>query len=165
MNGTLPAGCDARLQRFAAYLAAKAPAGKLPGRQHIEPLEIPHLLEYLTLLDVIRQPNGDLRYRIRLAGTHVVNLLGIDGTGKFVDEILNTDCGLDIIRAYKDMVTTKKPQYLDGELRGKGRGHVTFQRAGFPLARNGEDVDMLVLMMVGFGAVKPRLVRRNSEGG
>lgn len=163
MCGTLPVTCDARMQRFAEYLAAKAPPGRLPGRQHIEPTEIPGLLPYLTLLDVVPQPNGDLRYRIRLAGTHIVDLLGIDGTGKFVDEILTTDCGSDVIRGYRDMVSTRQPQYLDGSLRGKGREHITFQRIGFPLARNGEDVDMLVLMMVGFDPRKQKFVGEHHE--
>jgi len=41
-------------RRLADYLAAKAPAGKLPGRQHIDPLEIPDLLSWIMLIDAFR---------------------------------------------------------------------------------------------------------------
>lgn len=135
-------------QRLAEYLASKAPQGKLPGRQHIDPSEIPDLLPYIALIEVVPQESGNPRYRIRLAGTQVVNILGADGTGKFVDEMLTTEEGAKIVRAYDEILRTKQPQYLDGRLRVSGRGHVPFQRIAFPLARNGEDVDMLIFMFV-----------------
>ncbi len=85
----LPSDCDVRIRRFADYLASKAPSGKLPGRQDIVPHEIPDLLPYLMLYDIVPQPSGNaIRYRTRLAGTHVVELLGGDPTGKFVDDVL-----------------------------------------------------------------------------
>jgi hypothetical protein len=42
-----------RFQRLADYLARKAPPGKLPGRQHVEPTEIVELLPWIMLIDVI----------------------------------------------------------------------------------------------------------------
>jgi hypothetical protein len=120
----------------------------LPGRQHIDPAEIPDLLAYLTLTDVVPQANGIPRYRIRLSGTEVVGILGVDGTGKFVDEVLTTSEGTEVIGAYSEILITRKPQYLGGVLRAKGREHVPFQRVAFPLARNGVDVDMLIFMFV-----------------
>ena len=84
----LPHDCDPRLRRFAAYMAAKAVPGFLPGRQHIVPPEIPDLLPHIMLYDLVPGPHGGPRYRTRLVGTCVVELLGADTTGKFVDEIL-----------------------------------------------------------------------------
>jgi hypothetical protein len=148
MGGAIPADYDPRFQRLADYLAAKAPPGKLPGRQHIDPTEIPDLLSYVTLIEVVKQADGDPRYRVRLAGTQVVELLGVDGTGKFVDEILTTPDGAAIIRTYKDMLLSKEPQPLHGALRGHGRDHVPFQRVAFPLARDGVNVDMLLFLIL-----------------
>lgn len=144
----LPVDCDRRLRRLADYLASKAPPGMLPGRQHIDPAEIPDLIAYLTLTDVVQQATGIPRYRIRLCGTEVVRILGVDGTGKFVDEVLTTSDGAEVIEAYSEILNTRKPQYLDGVLRTKGREHIPFQRIAFPLARNGVDIDMLVFMFV-----------------
>jgi hypothetical protein len=148
MSGVIPADYDQRFRRLADYLASKVPPGKLPGRQHIDPTDIPDLLPYVTLIEVVPQPDGDPRYRIRLAGTQVVELLGVDGTGKFVDEILTTPEGAAIIRTYKDMLESKVPQPLHGALRGHGRDHIPFQRVAFPLARDGINVDMLLFLIL-----------------
>ncbi len=75
-------------------------------------------------------------------------MLGVDGTGKFVDEVLTTCAGAEIIRAYIEILRTKQPQYRDGSLSSKDRSHVPFQRVAYPLARDGENVDMLIFMLV-----------------
>ena len=150
MDIVLPPGCDPRLRRLAEYLAGKVAPGKLPGRQHIDPAQIPDLLPCLVLYDVVSQPNGGARYRTRLAGTKVVEILGDEMTGKFLDEMLPTVSGSEIIRQYDGIVETKQPHYLEGNLRNRGREHILFQRIAFPLARDGEEVDMLVMIMVGF---------------
>jgi hypothetical protein len=146
----LPPGCDTRLKRFADYLREKARHGKLPGRQDIEPVEIPDLLPYLVLYDVVPQESGCPRYRTRLVGTRVVELLGDETTGKFLDDILPIKKGAEIIGEYDRILATKQPRYLEGRLSNRDRGHILFQRIVFPLARNGEEVDMLAMIMVGF---------------
>jgi hypothetical protein len=150
MDIVLPPGCDPRLRRFAEYLAAKAAPGKLLGRQHIDPAEIPDLLPWLVLYDVVPQESGGPRYRVRLAGTRVVEILGDETTRKYLDEMLPTVGGLEIIRQYDQIVATRQPHYFEGNLRNRGREHILFQRIAFPLAHDGETVDMLVMIMVGF---------------
>lgn len=146
----LPPAYDPRIERFSVYLAAKAPPGKLPGRQHIDPHEITDLLPYLMLYDVVPQASDDPRYRTRLIGTHAAELLGTGATGRFIDEILPAVRGAEIIGHYNQILIAKQPHYFEGTLTNIGREHIRFQRAGFPLARNGENVDMLVLIMIGF---------------
>lgn len=146
----LPPSCDPRLKRFAEYLSRKAAPGKLPGRQHIDPLEIPDLLCHLVIHDIVPQANGNRRYRIRLAGTKVVELFGSDGTRQFLDERLPSPKGTLILGHFDRVVETKQPHYFEGKLSRGEREHILIQRICFPLARNGEDVDMLVLVVVGF---------------
>jgi hypothetical protein len=150
MDIALPPGCDARLKRFATYLAERAPHGRLPGRQDIEPVEIPDLLPYLVLYDVVPQESGCPRYRTRLVGTRVVELLGDETTGKFLDDILPLKRGAEIIGQYDRILATKQPHYLEGRLSNRGREHILFQRVVFPLARDGAEIDMLAMIMVGF---------------
>lgn len=133
---------DARFERLRDYLAAKAPPGKLPGRQHIEPLEITDLLQYLMLVDVVPQPDGEPRFRFRLIGTAVVELHGTDLTGKFVDQALVI--GASAVTRFRDIVQSRQPRHHAGEVFIPGREHTTFERMSFPLARDGENVDMLV---------------------
>lgn len=148
MNVDLPADCDPRFRRLADYLEAKAPPGKLPGRQHINPAEIPDLLPHVTLLEVVAAPPAAPRYRFRLVGSEVAAMQGTDRTGQFIDEILVSAAGMAIIRGYHEMLRTKRPRYLTGFFASDSRQHVAFQRCAFPLARNGEEVDMLLIMFV-----------------
>jgi hypothetical protein len=135
-----------RFRRLADYLAAKAPPGKLPGRQHIDPLEIPDLLPYLMLIDVVPQAAGEPRYRIRLMGTEVVAIKGSDGTGKFAEDVLTDREGAAIVRRYGDILRTRQPQHRRGVVAASGREHVHYERIAFPLAADGENVDMLIFV-------------------
>ena len=137
---------NARFRRLADYLAAKAPQGKLPGRKHIDPLELADLLPWVMLIDVMPQRNGSPRYRIRLVGTEIVAIQGSDGTGKYVDEVLTGNEGAEVIRGYGEILRTREPQYRRGNVPVAGRGHVPYERIAFPLASDGEHVDMLMFV-------------------
>jgi len=56
--------------------------GGLPRRRDFDPLAMPHLLGYLMIVDVLRDP---LRFRVRLHGTEHVALMEHDWTGRLVD--------------------------------------------------------------------------------
>lgn len=137
-----------RFRRLADYLCARTAPGRLPGRQHIEPTEIADLLPWLMLVDVIEQPSGGTRYRIRLVGTEVVAIQGSDGTGRFVDDVLNDGNAAAIIDGYNDIVCSRRPQYHEGVVATQGRDHVPYRRIAFPLARDGAHVDMLLFVFV-----------------
>lgn len=146
MNATSEIERNARFRRLAEYLAAKAPPGQLPGRKHIDPLELADLLPWVMLIDVIPQTSGEPRYRIRLVGTEVVSIQGSDGTGKFVDEVLTGSDGAAVIRRYGEILRTRQPQYRRGNVATQGREHVPYERVVFPLASDGEHVDMLLFI-------------------
>jgi hypothetical protein len=132
-----------RFQELATYLAAKAPDGKLPGRHHIDPTEIPRLLPHLTLIDVVRTDSG-LRYRVRLVGTDVAAKTAIEVTGKWLDEAFPAEAAATIAAAYDDVVATHKPHHWASVITVPGREHIRFERVIFPLASDGETVDMLI---------------------
>jgi hypothetical protein len=137
-----------RFRRLADYLASKAPPGKLPGRQHIEPMDIPDLLPHLMLIDVVPQPAGKNRYRVRLVGTAAVAIQGSDATGRFADQILTAPKGTELLEGYYEIVRTRQPQYHRGVVATPGRDHVDYERIAFPLAADGEHVDMLIFVFV-----------------
>lgn len=72
-----------RAQRLYGYWRSIAPQGALPGRQHFDPMDVPDLLSCLWLLDVQRDP---FRLRYRLAGTAIVEAIGREVTGQWLDE-------------------------------------------------------------------------------
>jgi hypothetical protein len=74
---------DPDLRRLYDYWRAIAPEGRLPGRVHFDPLDVPSLLPRISLLEVHRAP---LRYRFRVAGTFLVQFYKFDPTGQWYDE-------------------------------------------------------------------------------
>jgi hypothetical protein len=79
------AAWHAQLRRLHRYwLGLCRPDGRLPGRQHLDPLAIPDLLPQLWMLDVQREP---FRLRYRLVGTKVDLIAGISMTGRWMDEV------------------------------------------------------------------------------
>jgi hypothetical protein len=132
-----------RFQKLATYLAAKAPNGKLPGRQHVDPVEIPRLLPYLSLVDVVRDA-GALRYRFRLIGTDVVAKTAKDVTGKWVEDAFPAEAAAAIIQAYDGVVATRTPHHWANVMAVPGREHIRFERIVFPLASDGKTIDMLI---------------------
>ncbi len=80
---------SSRLQEFAAYLEGKRAGGKAIDRTSIDPIvEIPRLANALLLIERIRlgQPD-ESRFRIRLVGTGLAAVAGVDFTGRWLDEI------------------------------------------------------------------------------
>ncbi|MDE2166528.1 MAG: PAS domain-containing protein [Alphaproteobacteria bacterium] len=129
-------------------MPARRPPGKLPGRQHVEPTEIVELLPWIMMIEVIAVPDAETRYRIRLVGTEVVAIQGSDGTGKYVEEVLDTNDVAAILRGYGEILRTRRPEYRAGIVATTGREHVPYRRVAFPLARDGEHVDMLLFVFV-----------------
>jgi len=137
-----------RFRRLSDYLASKAPFGKLPGRQHIEPTEIADLIPWIMLVDIITQADGEPRYRIRLVGTEVVNIQGSDRTGQYVQQVLDSAEATAIMQGYGEIIRSHVPGYRAGVVATVGRDHVHYRRIAFPLARDGEHVDMLIFVFV-----------------
>lgn len=72
-----------RVRAFYDYWLRIHPPGRLPGRQHFDPCDIPKLLAGIWLIDVQRVP---LRLRYRLIGTDIVKALGREMTGEWLDD-------------------------------------------------------------------------------
>jgi hypothetical protein len=81
----VPDGADPRIVAFHRYWLSIAPApGTLPGRQHFDPIDIPELLPFVWLLDIVGRPP---RFRYRLLGTSFSDRPLLDATGKFMDDL------------------------------------------------------------------------------
>lgn len=139
-----PAAADPRFREFFAYWHSKAPPGLLPGRQHIDPLDIPHLLPGIVLLDVVPE-GGRHRFRFRLVGTDFVETVGADHTGRFVDEVVLHLVKYEALRdVLMGIVRTRQPHYWETPATMSGRDYMSLQRLALPLARDGRAVDMVI---------------------
>src|SRR3974390_1476935 len=98
------------------YWRSCADGTPIPSRYGIDPIQIPHLLPSLSLLNT-GEDLGDLRYR--LAGTRVREIYGEDITGRTVfQELLHKQ---DYWRSvYRKVVEDAVP--MQGLVRGPARG-------------------------------------------
>lgn len=149
-----PEASEPELIELYEYWRSKAPPGKLPGRQHLDPTELSsRLLPHILLVDVERMPDGP-RFRLRVAGTFFVSLIGRDMTGRYYDEIAPADRVGPVITALRTIVETGEPVFLEGPLTVPSRDFIWVKRLGLPLARDGETVDMVLASF--HPAPKPR---------
>jgi hypothetical protein len=136
----VPDDCHPAIRAIYQYWRSIHPGTGLPGRQHVDPVDIPHLLSNLWLLDVVRSP---VRFRMRLVGTRVVAYAGKDNTGKWIDE--KWPDYNDAI--YRRIVETGQPSWWRGPSQFRpDKTYFELERVRLPLARDGETVDMILCL-------------------
>ena len=136
---------DAQFARMRDYLAGVAPPGKLPGRQHIDPLAIRALLSFTNLVDIERT-DGKVRFRFRLIGTLQSTAAGREISGKYLEDAVLPEY-LERIRSnMMAAVESREAVYDRFGMPHPGRDFIDTERVYFPLARDGETVDMLLIL-------------------
>src|SRR5262249_11533838 len=80
---------DDRLQRLYAYWGDRCAGRAMPTRADIDPLALRYILGNIVLLGVERDahPATNMRFRVRLQGTEIVQRLGFDLTGRTLDDL------------------------------------------------------------------------------
>ena len=129
-----------RLAQLVAYWRRLVPAG-LPGRQHVDPVEIgATLLPHIFLADVL---DDGRRFRWRLIGTHIVHHAASDDTGRDLDATIAPAMRETIIGHYRETVSTCRPICHRSEFVGRDRRVYRYDRVLMPLAADGSAVDMI----------------------
>jgi len=132
------------LQELYRYWCAIRPGEALPGRRHLDPLDLGKFLPRLWLLDVQREP---FRLRYRLVGTRICEMAGRELTCQWLDE---AHPGLEpgtFVR-FQQVVATGVPNRRRGKpkLFLSHKADLTeIENAVFPLAADGKTVDMLLV--------------------
>lgn len=133
--------------RFLRYWVRISPEGRLPGRQHLDPVEIPTIIPWLALVDVHRT-DASLDYVVRLVGTANVQLVGIDPTGKRLRDSFDPSLVDPIIEVYDHTVAAGEPGCWLVTVPSEQKAFISCYRALYPLARDGATVDMLAALLV-----------------
>jgi hypothetical protein len=137
------------VRSFYEYWVSVSPPGRLPGRQHIAPEEVPALWSRMWMLDVHRDP---LRYRYRLCGTEMVRSLGREVTGAWLDEahpqlIANPQSR----ERFRFVAETGRATWRHGPpLWTRDPEHRTIETCIAPLAADGVRVDKILGLSVMF---------------
>jgi len=112
-----------------------------PARRDFDPCDLTYALGYLSLIEVHREP---LRFRFRLQGTGVVDRVGRDNTGKFIDEMSDRRHSAMATEHFSEVIETRRPVV---KLR---RAYVTDVRVWnceilvVPFSSNGTDIDLMM---------------------
>lgn len=131
-----------RLKLLYAYWLSKRPSPEsLPGRQHLDPLDIPAILPWILMFDVGAHP-GETRYR--LVGTEVVDQVGRDYTGRLLSEGYWGQDTARVLEDYWDVAQRGVPVVWHRRLVARdGKPHA-YEYLLLPLAKDGVHVNILL---------------------
>ena len=136
----LAAADNAPMRRLFRYWSSKRRDGRLPSRRGIDPTEIPALLPWLFLTDVL--PGPPARFRFRLVGTRIAAVEG-EHRGRYLDEYGELNKNPAVLQHYED--ACRGVIYLrDNTLVWRDRDHVDYTVLLLPLAEDGATVDTLL---------------------
>ena len=123
------------------YWEARKRGRRWPARADINPVELKFALGNLSLIDVHYAP---LRFTFRLSGTQFSQRMGIDLTGKSVNDIPDPAYRAEVFETYRRTVETGEPSVTPSErvLEGQAR---KFEILRLPLSEDGQRVTMLLV--------------------
>jgi hypothetical protein len=135
-----------RLRTLYRYWREKCGGRRMPARADIEPLEIPELLPTLLLIDIVMPESGAAgpRFRVRLAGTEIVERYGEDYTGRYLDEIDFGDQQPQILADFSECAATGAPHRGQRQFWSARGIQLQMERLILPLGADGETADMLL---------------------
>jgi hypothetical protein len=124
------------------YWNRKRAGRAMPDRKDIDPSEMPRgLLPYLFMVDFSGQPR---RWRYRLMGTEMVNRLGVDLTGRYLDEALGTKYRHYLIALNNELLERKRPFYTESLLHSETGSVLLTKRMLVPLMHLGREPAMIL---------------------
>lgn len=130
---------DAKIHRAFDYWQTIRRGNRVPARRDLDPIDIPHLLPYMYLTEIHRDP---LRIRYRLVGTKVCEIEGRDKTGLWMHEETWLDDYEEWLDDYRIVMESRQPLFGHDDFEFSDHGRVGFEWALFPLGEDGENVDM-----------------------
>jgi len=141
----LPAQCDPRLRAVADYWSRLPPtAPGVPSRRDFDPLDLPpRLLRHIWMVDVEVDPP---RFRFRLCGSHLVEALGFDPTGRDYTDVFPDFAKSDTFAALSRVRDLGEPSWRAGDPKLVSPAHEIrlLERVFLPLTRDGQRVDIVL---------------------
>ncbi len=112
----------------------------LPFRVNLDPLDIVELLPHINLINVEHNTG---RYKMKVIGNETVKAMGIDVTGKYLDDFPFID---GLLKERYDWLTNEKLPYFNyDKLKWSSKSFLEYYSLGLPISRNGKDVDILMI--------------------
>jgi hypothetical protein len=144
----MPPDYEALHPWFAAirdYLASIAVPGKIASRADCDPCWLRGNLRLVNLVETVRDAGGAVRFRFRLVGTTQTELARREITGLFVEDAVLPAYADRILSNMRTVVRTRAAVYDRFPMPYPDREFIDSERVYFPLASDGENVDMILV--------------------
>ena len=92
------------LARLLSYWIERRQGRQFPARRDIDPLDFPYALGNISLIDVFHNP---LRFRYRLVGTRITEQIGVEMTGRWLDDVPYPDYREILVSLYSRVVASR----------------------------------------------------------
>lgn len=118
------------------YWLSRRGGRAMPRRADIDPADIGHLLPQIALVDIEMEP---FRVRYRVVGTKLVEYVGRDFTGLYLDEVrfIRPD---ELLALYHRAATERTPTFRSATWRGPDGIVWGLENAILPLSEDGISV-------------------------
>ncbi len=133
-----------RLIRLLDYWHAKRGSRRFPSRADLDPLDFRYMLGDVALVDVIGDPP---QFRFRLYGSHLVERLGTDLTGKTPGDHPDPVLVEFMDRTYRQVVAERRPTMSRRRAIGRTNRAFHYEILRLPLSADGEHVNMLLIAL------------------
>lgn len=128
------------LIEFLEYWRAKCGGRPMPARADIDPLDIPRLLPYVYMVDVLDDP-PDFAYR--LLGTDVVANTKIDFSGRKLSEIEAEGTQGRLLEIYQRVRDAGEPSVDRIRYKSRSGNEKYYENVLVPVSEDGLDVTLL----------------------
>ena len=138
---------DPRTIELLAYWSSKRGTRLMPSRRDLDPIDIPKLLPFVSLTDIVPGAPIEQRYRVRLFGTKLVDIHEGDWTGRSFFDVTTRETAQRIVQSIEFVVNHRHPWFVSGRFGltskpGKYTG-VPYEGMFLPLSQDQENVDMV----------------------
>jgi hypothetical protein len=123
---------------------------EFPARRDFDPCDLKYILGCLNLVDALREP---LRFRYRVFGTEIARRLGLEMTGRMVDDYPVPEHRALIQRRYAETIASRLPTVTLHDRRSLDEQMHHYESLILPLSGDGTEIDML---MTGFTFARPK---------
>jgi hypothetical protein len=138
---------DSLIMEFTAYWRSIAGGAAMPARPDLDPIDIPTIIPWMFLIDVLRQPTGfDFRYR--LVGSRNAELVRQDATGKLVGEAFPEATAALMRHSYTEVVELCEPLCWLANVPDQDRAFIACHRALFPFSADGQTVNLIAGLLM-----------------
>jgi len=105
----LPTDADPRLAKFLAHWVSIAGDQPLPSRADLDPVDVPDLLPFVFLVEVL--PGQPVDFVYRLIGSDIVANTARSHVGRRLSEIAHEGTQGRLIEAYRQTLASRTPSF------------------------------------------------------